>query len=347
MTTGQAVPSAPCPPPAQRCPACPRGTTLDGGFSLQAGGGMPPPPVQGPPGFGLPGFGFGVHANVPMPQVQWQAPQMQWQGPPPMPLPMPAPYPMPPPQWQPPPPPPMAAPMPAPMPGPGYNPNVNPYSAGMAALQQQTMHWGVKLALGGGWGVIVLLLLYWGNEWYSGRWSPWKTKESVPVVVTEPTTGTPGAVSVPGGQVPPANQPAPPPPVGFQIGDGNYMYRLDHERRLIQLGRLPPDNNARIQIMNWKAEGYNEVAWVGGESDVLHNRVVPVGQPRVVHAVPAELVDTLRQLADKTDQHRRELAIQYPHRFSESEGSLVNSSTNEMKSLADRALGIAQGAGQK
>lgn len=343
MTTGQAVPSAPCPPPAQRCPVCPRGTTLDGGFGFQAGGGMmPPPPVAGPmpaPGYGMPGgFGFGAQVNVPMPQVQWQAPQFQWQPPPPMPPPMPAPFPMPPPQWQPPAPPPMA------MPAPGYNPNANPYAAGMAALQQQTMHWGVKLALGGGWGVILLLVLYWGNEWYSGRWAPWGKKESVPVVVEPaPTGNAPGTIPQPGTQ-PPVN---PATPVGFQLGDGNYMYRLDHERRLIQLGRLPLDNNARIQIMNWKAEGYNEVAWVGGESPVLNSQVPVGGPPRVVHTVPGELVTTLRELADQADRHRRELAAQYPHRFTEAEASQVNGNTNQMKSLADRALGIAQGASQK
>lgn len=235
----------------------------------------------------------------------------------------------------------MGAPMMAGMPGmmPGMMPANPPQGPVVMAAAPQSADgagwswfWRIIFFLG------AMVLIWFAFEVFSGRstifgWSPGPVLSSRP-----PTTSGPGfqfgfqspSWGWQGGWNSQTNVPR---PGTTPVDDGNYMFRLDHENKLIVVGRLPLSPEANVAILEWRANGYGTTYWSGTQP--------PAGGTS--GTAPGVSAAKMRDLRDRLQTLRASVTEQSKHRFLDNELLQLKGAFDDALRVANEGVGAAGG----
>lgn len=178
----------------------------------------------------------------------------------------------------------------------------------------------------GGIMALLVVMIYFGFEFLAGRWDPlgvWD-KDTTTQHATTTVVSTGGSFSSANGSTGESSS---------WIGNGDYMYKLNHDLKLIQLGKRPLDANARIQLVEWRSKGYSTIAWAGTDDATL------------IAVSDQSLLQLLRKTQSELDALHGALDGKYRSRFQSSERDALLRDVREAQQANDQAIGMASAGG--
>lgn len=224
----------------------------------------------------------------------------------------------------------------------------NNFAPAMAELNRQAQTRYLEWAKKGGFYILIIFIGYYSIELASGRWDPfgWWDRSGVETVgAQEPGTNSP----------PPANTNTSNTTTttttnetttnvsansgGFELGDGNYMFRLDHDRKIIQLGKVALNTDARVQLVRFRADGYRDVPWPGTSSPSTTTTT-----SAEVHTVDSRrLLELLRDTRSELETLRSAIEGNLRGRFTTPERETLLRPIRSATQATNEAIGVAGG----